>query len=246
VVRHLKRLDKDDTESVTFKILDDISRRVSHAEQVTKDGTHHRRVIKYVTVRRELAELKKEAAMYNGPLKSLQGEVVPRFYGLFVGTSSKSYIAFLAFDNCGKALDRSFNRVEMRFAIKIYEAFRRIHDAGIFHGDAEPRNVLRTSDDNAIVIDFETAGKHRCRRALEVIEDAEEPTIVEFGCKAVGSGNRFGDMDVKDSRVLRSGRVSEEEQGPYAGTSPEVAPRPRGEAREDTGDHGCDTEKAPC
>ncbi|KAK0459606.1 uncharacterized protein EV420DRAFT_1536803 [Desarmillaria tabescens] len=45
---------------------------------------------------------------------------------------------------------------------KIYNAFCRLHDAGISHNDVEPRNILLTPSGEVKVVDFHVASEHKC------------------------------------------------------------------------------------
>lgn len=52
--------------------------------------------------------------------------------------------------------------------MKIMDAFKQIHNAGVTHGDVAERNVLIDGSGRISVIDFEDALELECDRALAI------------------------------------------------------------------------------
>ncbi|KUI64369.1 Putative tyrosine-protein kinase C03B1.5 [Cytospora mali] len=81
-------------------------------------------------------------------------------------------------------------------------ALRRVHKLGILHGDIEMRNVMRTADNRAILVDFELA-----RSRDEIVKRAQKrahpsPRIND------GAGTAPGAHGQQDSSAVEAGANS--------------------------------------
>ncbi|KAJ6482857.1 hypothetical protein C8R47DRAFT_1132915 [Mycena vitilis] len=104
-----------------------------------------------------VSDLTNEANMYN-VLVSLQGTVVPRFYGHFEGQGWSAIVL----EDCGTfvaGLDE-LSRAQRDTAL---DHARAIHGCGVMHNDLEPRNIVKTPSGAIRLIDFafSTSG-HDC------------------------------------------------------------------------------------
>ncbi|KAF8654890.1 hypothetical protein AX16_003319 [Volvariella volvacea WC 439] len=113
-------------------------------------------------------DLIQEANAYAGPLKPLQGAVVPRCYGLFLGTyddeegvEGGQSIGCLALEYFGENIRVQFRGLPLDSRLRLLQAVSCIHGCGLLHGDFAERNVLERDDDFRI-IDFEQVQSHVC------------------------------------------------------------------------------------
>ncbi|TDL28045.1 hypothetical protein BD410DRAFT_341327 [Rickenella mellea] len=91
--------------------------------------------VKWAYGPRQIVDLQYEASLYANELRPLQGDVVPRCYGFFVGTLPGSHAIFscLILEYCSGELPASpieFNRQIMVQAC-------RLHQAGVIHGNLQ-------------------------------------------------------------------------------------------------------------
>ncbi|GJE87009.1 hypothetical protein PsYK624_030920 [Phanerochaete sordida] len=88
-----------------------------------------------------LSMLNMEAQLYATNLKNLQGTVVPRFYGFYVGTwkdlgGEDNLLGCILLEDCGESIQHHGGKfADCRMTVKcaIVEALMQIHDAGIMH-----------------------------------------------------------------------------------------------------------------
>lgn len=112
--------------------------------------------------------IKREYDILTGPLASLQGDVVPRLYGLW---KSQSGTCLCLMEDAGQPFSngdiqdremlcvptvKSSRLLTLTSSAKVRSAVQRIFDAGVAHDDLEWRHVFR-SGDNVKIIDFDNA-----------------------------------------------------------------------------------------
>ncbi|BEI85662.1 hypothetical protein CcaverHIS002_0510630 [Cutaneotrichosporon cavernicola] len=108
-----------------------------------------------------------EAEMYAGPLRSLQGTAVPRYYGVYSGADDKGRRLYaLVLERVGRAIHRKHDGgkgtwddliPQQRRAVA--QLYTKVHGAGVVHGDLELRHIRRELGDGGglRLIDFEGA-----------------------------------------------------------------------------------------
>lgn len=98
----------------------------------------------------EVDRLEQEACAY-ASLKDLQGQVIPKLYGVYLVWG---ILRMLALEPVGDAIpdDEQINeplRMQMKSALQC------IHDTGFIHGDIARRNFCRTADGKVFLVDLE-------------------------------------------------------------------------------------------
>ncbi|ODO01383.1 hypothetical protein I350_06202 [Cryptococcus amylolentus CBS 6273] len=106
-----------------------------------------------------------EAALYSGPLASVQGGAVPAVYGSFSGAMCLGIVSGgyplhieLMEDVGGLAAGEGELRdlpVQDRQAIR--DLYHQIHAVRVLHRDIEPRHILRRADGRFALIDFDSS-----------------------------------------------------------------------------------------
>lgn len=126
------------------------------------------------------AAASKEDALYNGPLRHLQGDVVPRYIGRFdgdllvTGTKARgpgwenwSHVTVLVMEDVGD---------EVRLAQLVQRsndtqsAYSKLHDCNVLHGDVEPRHV-RVIGPRVVIIDWSESEHISWLSQLESVVD---------------------------------------------------------------------------
>ncbi|OBZ68364.1 hypothetical protein A0H81_11640 [Grifola frondosa] len=132
--------------------------------------------VKWARGKVAVESLQYEAGMYVDPaLTSLQGTVVPKFYGFYFSTDEHVDIACLVLDQIS--------------SVGAVAAVRKLHPAGIIHDNLhEDSNFLVGCNGAVRVIDFSRAQKHQCKGVLESSQGK-----VDLSCKELlDVENRFG------------------------------------------------------
>ncbi|KAH9921821.1 uncharacterized protein B0H18DRAFT_1020355 [Fomitopsis serialis] len=136
--------------------------------QVTADngeGVNCRTVICKVIYggKRPRAALHHEKEVYD-VLEELQGDIIPRCYGLFEGELGGELATCLVLEEFGEPLTRDKSAHEDEtFRIYLMSAILELHRRGIQHNDLVPGNIRKKSDGSAGIIDFEAAVMiHHC------------------------------------------------------------------------------------
>ncbi|KAH9916870.1 uncharacterized protein B0H18DRAFT_1137879 [Fomitopsis serialis] len=115
--------------------------------------------------KRQRSALHHEKQVYDA-LEELQGNIIPRCYGLFEGELGGELATCLVLEDFGEPLTRNKSAHED-------EAFR-----GVQHKDLRPGNFRKKSDGGAGIIDFETAVmNHNC----PVVHVENSAAVFEFG-----------------------------------------------------------------
>ncbi|THU80253.1 hypothetical protein K435DRAFT_784150 [Dendrothele bispora CBS 962.96] len=109
-----------------------------------------------------MEDLAQEAAVYLGPLKSLQGKTIPRCFGFYTGLGEEGQeIACLMLEYWGEGLRTSFSALPLDLRLKTLERLRELHRCGVHHGDFAERNVLQQNGDVRL-IDFDQVEGIEC------------------------------------------------------------------------------------
>ncbi|KAG5653452.1 hypothetical protein H0H81_000341 [Sphagnurus paluster] len=112
-----------------------------------------------------IEDLKKEAAAYSGLLpKSMQGHIIPKYYGLFHGNSSHGIEIFcIVLEDCGDSVKTDFRHLELEVKYKILTKLGQFHiqSHGYHPRDFAERNVV-VKDGEYRLIDFHYLREHEC------------------------------------------------------------------------------------
>ncbi|KAH9940245.1 hypothetical protein B0H21DRAFT_755161 [Amylocystis lapponica] len=139
-------------------------------------------VCKFVHGKRNFKRLRREAVMYRGRLKDLQGKVVPKFYGVYEGeTVKKKLTGCIITQFCGELSEVPFFGLSWDSKIALISAFLRLHDAGVEHGELREWNVVFTPQGRPYIINFDHAKSHTCE-SMKIAVHRPAPTRQAFGC----------------------------------------------------------------
>ncbi|KAI8981239.1 hypothetical protein BD414DRAFT_420048 [Trametes punicea] len=132
---------------------------------------------------RAINALRYEAEMYTGPLRKLQGRVVPIFYGFFTGIVQGVDIGCIVLEWCPKNDWVTFGKPDENELFLRMEAIRLLHLAGVEHGGLyercdslrmwEGRHFLHAPDGTMRIVSFQHARVHHCSGGLHEHEDIE-------------------------------------------------------------------------
>ncbi|KAF5365116.1 hypothetical protein D9758_011024 [Tetrapyrgos nigripes] len=170
-------------------------------------------VLKFA-MREDLVEdLAQEAAVYFGPLKSLQGKSIPRCFGFYTGAGVEGQeIACLVLECWGEVLSEPFAMLSLD--VRILERLREMHRCGLHHGDFAERNVLMYNNDIRF-IDFDQVEGHECDCDTKLDSDdgvGLPPDLDKVGCPLLYLiGWEMGiwdDSDVDESDLSSNGSGS--------------------------------------
>ncbi|KAI0778626.1 hypothetical protein BD413DRAFT_465812 [Trametes elegans] len=135
--------------------------------------------------RRAIDALRHEAGMYTGPLRALQGKIVPLFYGFFSGVVDGVEIGVLILEWCPRNDWVTFGRPTEGELLKRMEAVRMLHLAGVKHGQLyerrdslrlyDGRHFLRAPDGTMRIVGFQHAKMHRCAGGLRECDSVKSP-----------------------------------------------------------------------
>ncbi|KAJ7632723.1 hypothetical protein FB45DRAFT_913289 [Roridomyces roridus] len=126
--------------------------------------------------------LKEESRVYSGALHSLQGSVIPRCFGLYVGVGEEDQqIGCLVLEHFGECIQQPFSFLPLDLKIRIMDSIASIHRQGLLHGDFAERNVL-VQDGDVRIIDFDqTEWGHDCP-VLNFCPEDHLPDISDLRC----------------------------------------------------------------
>ncbi|WVQ78965.1 hypothetical protein IAT38_001057 [Cryptococcus sp. DSM 104549] len=129
-------------------------------------GVHGRDWSSYRSSGAAIAACNNEAALLEGPLRELQGSVVPRRYAAFVGyiRASRGYhelgrIHFEVHEDVGVAAgdEDGVYGLPLDERLAIESLYLQLHAARVLHNDVEERHIMRRPDGRFALIDFEGA-----------------------------------------------------------------------------------------
>ncbi|KAH9923099.1 hypothetical protein B0H21DRAFT_701298, partial [Amylocystis lapponica] len=141
-------------------------------------------ICKFAYSKRNLKRLRHEAAMYQGPLKKLQGICVPWFFGLFEGEMEDEELY-------GCLVTHYLRRISSvspsltycsSYRYEVVKSLIRVHLAGVQHGDFNVNNVVFSSRGMPFIIDFDRAEEHTCERTMMIHIHGVTPLRDEFAC----------------------------------------------------------------
>ncbi|GBE89721.1 hypothetical protein SCP_1700450 [Sparassis crispa] len=157
-------------------------------------------ICKVVLGKRGVARLRNEVDMY-WRIAELQGDVVPRCFGLFEGELEDGPSACLVLQDCGERLYKEFFATSWTFRYDLIIAMSKIHNAGVAHRDFAPRNIVVSNDNKPFIIDFDRAKKHDCYAATDIIFNTPEPREMRDQCQELWLACKS--VDVWKPRSLR-------------------------------------------
>jgi len=129
-----------------------------------------------------LRRLRHEATMYNGPLKCLQRNIVPKFFGYYEAEMEGKMYGCLVTEYCGERSKVPFEGLPWKTKGQLVQALARVHDAGVKHGDFRECNVVFTPNGVPVIIDFDHAELHHCQPTMPIIFHDPTPFREDFKC----------------------------------------------------------------
>ncbi|OBZ74442.1 hypothetical protein A0H81_05259 [Grifola frondosa] len=139
-------------------------------------------VFKIAYGKKAINRMRREAGVYRRELKDLQGEFVPRFYGLFEGVTDDRRTGCLVLGYIGKTLEYYLYAMNRKFRCAVMQAILMIHCAGVEHRDFDEQNIVVDENNKPFIIDFDSSEPHECGLAMRIKFGAKEPERHELGC----------------------------------------------------------------
>ncbi|KAI0375432.1 hypothetical protein BV20DRAFT_933752 [Pilatotrama ljubarskyi] len=140
---------------------------------------------------RAISALRWEASMYAGPLKDLQGKVVPFFYGFFTGRVDGREVGCIVLEWCPVNEWVTFGKPTPEELRQRMDAVRLLHRAGVKHGQlfhrhdslriSDGRHFLRAPDGTIRIVGFQRARVHECAGGTDNRDSLQAPP--RDGCK---------------------------------------------------------------
>ncbi|GBE82664.1 hypothetical protein SCP_0410490 [Sparassis crispa] len=138
-------------------------------------------VLKITIGRDRHVDLIKEANFYQNELAAVQGNIVPRFYGIFQGHIRTLLMTCMVLEHCGEHMTKAQHE-DMDFKVELISRLGYLHSiCGVEHGDVCSSNIL-VKDGFPVIIDFECAQPHRCERKMTIEVGKPWPPVLDFGC----------------------------------------------------------------
>ncbi|KLO09413.1 hypothetical protein SCHPADRAFT_907751 [Schizopora paradoxa] len=140
-------------------------------------------VVKVLRHRNLSNRLRDEANLYRTKLKHLQGDVVPKFYGVLEGKDLEGKdVCCLVLEDCG---DYAFTleikyHVQESIRVAILTALGKMHLTGLSFFEDEAKFVLK--NDSYIIVGFGGAKKHTCGWKGNLHYGETYPDLENFGC----------------------------------------------------------------
>ncbi|WVQ81308.1 hypothetical protein IAT38_003431 [Cryptococcus sp. DSM 104549] len=134
--------------------------------KITLPGTYHENNTQrdFNDASAATAAFYNEVSLYRGALSGLQGDVVPRMYGVFEGWTCaglghhnelKAHLMMLEYAGPEAASVAELRSLSVQDRLQILEMYQRLHVAHVLHRDIQPRHIRRRRDGRFIIIDFE-------------------------------------------------------------------------------------------
>ncbi|WVW78701.1 hypothetical protein I302_100661 [Kwoniella bestiolae CBS 10118] len=95
----------------------------------------------YIPASDIIKEALKEESFYLGPLAIAQGEVVPRYHGLYHTSPGSNHIGMLL-EYAGHALAPGIALLDEEWKNKVYSAYAKLHLHGVLHHDVSTQHIL--------------------------------------------------------------------------------------------------------
>ncbi|KAJ3552974.1 hypothetical protein NM688_g3867 [Phlebia brevispora] len=129
-----------------------------------------------------------EAEFYVKNLKTVQGLLVPKFIGLFYGTSKYTGedVGCILLEYGGEALKDDWSDIPIVIRSKVMGELLQLHRIGVYHNDFRPENFVIDETGQPRMIDFEGAEMHQCLLTKwEFTMYEPEPLRAELKCPEV-------------------------------------------------------------
>ncbi|WWD00336.1 hypothetical protein V866_007248 [Kwoniella sp. B9012] len=121
----------------------------------------------YVPDEQVVKEALKEEDTYLGPLADLQGEVVPRYYGMYHSVPDGEHIAIML-EYIEQPTGGEPRLAEEERKHRLYSAYERLHFRGVLHRDIDFRHILMNKRDMTFrLVSF----RRSCRKSLKNEDD---------------------------------------------------------------------------
>ncbi|EPQ58562.1 hypothetical protein GLOTRDRAFT_127060 [Gloeophyllum trabeum ATCC 11539] len=123
--------------------------------------------------------------MYENQLSSLQGTVVPVFYGLYETVHEGDTLGCLVLEDCGEPPAVIFPYLPVATRLTILRKLQEIHRCGIIHEDFRVPNVLLRGRDVRI-IDFGRVSPHKGECKMEIRRDLTPwEHVIDVDCEDI-------------------------------------------------------------
>ncbi|RDB17089.1 hypothetical protein Hypma_001929 [Hypsizygus marmoreus] len=142
-------------------------------------------VLKFSHQGKNVDSLLHEANIYENHVKDLQGDVIPRCFGVFQATIAENLITCLITEYCGSPIEGSniCSWGPEDFFWEVIRKLDRLHKHGFAHGDFKESNVVNNNG-VPFIIDLEHAKPHICKRALLIKKSSIQPTnAADLNCE---------------------------------------------------------------
>ncbi|TDL16553.1 hypothetical protein BD410DRAFT_901952 [Rickenella mellea] len=127
-------------------------------------------------------DLVRESALYEEHAKTLQGTVVPTFYGIYHGIVDERPITCLVLEDCGDPIETWLHDASVEFSFKVAQHLMKLHSVGLQHNNISETNIVVKNGEPRL-IDFSNATPHICGRKMEIVCGAPRPKVNAFACK---------------------------------------------------------------
>ncbi|RDB23734.1 hypothetical protein Hypma_009467 [Hypsizygus marmoreus] len=128
--------------------------------------------------------LMKEAEIYEVLVKDLQGDVIPKCFGVFQAEIDGNLLTCLITEYCGQPLNKPFCDWDREYFWEVVRKLDRLHKHGIKHGDISEQNIVNNNG-TPFIIDLETATPHKCERRMLIKEGCLAPHMADFNCPEI-------------------------------------------------------------
>ncbi|WWC60368.1 uncharacterized protein I303_102939 [Kwoniella dejecticola CBS 10117] len=110
----------------------------------------------YIPSKKLFDELVKEENFYLRQLSTLQGNLVPKYYGMYTSGKKDRYLAMLL-EYAGQSLGSRYIELNREYTEKIYDAYERLHLHGVMQFDIDGRQNLIDEEGRVRLVGFRRA-----------------------------------------------------------------------------------------
>ncbi|WVW78703.1 hypothetical protein I302_100663 [Kwoniella bestiolae CBS 10118] len=142
----------------------------------------------YIPQNEIFEEALKQEEFYLGPLADLQGDIVPKYHGLYTSVEGGWYIAIML-EWAGYALGPRVIYLKEEWLQKVYEAYETLHLHGVMHSDLCTRHILVDDNHKIRLVSFRQS-------ARKYLTDEDDVSVLM--CEAVKLRVRIGMERIKD------------------------------------------------